>query len=98
MANYVLYRDCYEALGNAVIIRAAYDYRRAWKQYRKGNKTALGRIQEIEKFFNSEWASLLSRDMAKVILERLQKEQEEKTKKSQRPKRTVKISKRNSEA
>ena len=91
MANYVLYQDCYEALGNAVIIRAAFDYRRAWKAYRKGDETALRQIHKLEKFFVSEWASLISRDTAKNILELLQKEQEEK----KRPKRTVKISERN---
>lgn len=91
MSKYILYKDCYEALANAIIIRAAFDYRKAYKKLRKGKSDVLGRIKELERFFNSEWASLLSKDTAKVILERLQNEQEEKTK---RPKRMVKISKR----
>lgn len=88
MANYELYRDCYEDLANAIIVEAARDYRKAYRRYKKGDETALYKIRKIEKFFNSEWADLLCNDKAKNILERLQKEQETKTK---RVKRTVKI-------
>ena len=81
----------HEDLANAIVIRAALDYRKAYKKYKKGDDLAYCRIKEIEKFFNSEWADLLTKGKAKEILRRLQKEQEEKTKK---PKRTVKITKR----
>ena len=88
MPNYILNREGYEDLANAIIIRAACDYRNAYKKYKKGDDRAWGRIKEIENFFNSKWADLLCRDKAKEILRRLQKEQEEKQKK---PKRTVKL-------
>ena len=91
MAYYTMYNEGYEELANAIIIQAAFDYRNECKNYRNGDLTALAQINCIEKFFNSEWASLLSKDKTKVILWRLQKEQEEKTK---RPTRTVKITPR----
>lgn len=89
--NYILDREGYEDLANAIIIRAALDYRLAYKKYRKGDDRAYCRIKEIEKFFNSKWADALTMSKAKEILWRLQKEQEEKTNKQ---KKTVKISKR----
>lgn len=87
--NYILDREGYEDLANAIIIRAALDYRLAYKKYRKGNDRAYCRIKEIEKFFNSKWADALSYGKAKEIFRRLQKEQEEKAKKT--PKRTAKL-------
>lgn len=94
MSTYIFAQEGYEDLANAIVIRAAYDYRKACKRYRKGDESALSRIHEIERFFNSEWADLLCKDKAKDILWRLQREQEKKTKK---PKRTVKIRKRDME-
>lgn len=87
--KYIQDHEGYEDLANAIIIRAAMDYRNACKKYKKGNIQSLRRIKETEKFFNSKWASALSYGKAKEVFRRLQKEQEEKAKKT--PKRTVKI-------
>lgn len=76
----ILDRNGIDDLANAIVLKAAFDYRNAHKRLRKGNNAALYRINEIEKFFNSEWGDFLSNGMAKEILRRLQKEQEEKTK------------------
>lgn len=91
MRIYIDEHDGHEDLASAIIMKAAADYRQAWRKYRKGNEAAIHRIVEIEQFFNSEWAELLTMGLAKEILRRLSKEQREKPKK---PKRTVKITKR----
>ena len=75
--NCILDRDGYEDLANAIVITAACDYRAAYKRYKKGDKLALSEIKEIEKFFNSKWADLLSNGKAKEIIRRLKSEQNE---------------------
>ena len=60
--------DPWKALANAVIEQAAEDYREA---RRRGDA---GEIRHLERWFRSGWASDLSRGLAPVILERLQKE------------------------
>ena len=88
MPDYVLVQEGYERLAERVIKRAAWDYRKAWRKYRKGNESAMQEILKIESFFMSDYGDLFAPGIAKEILRRLQKEQEEKPKK---PKRTVKI-------
>ena len=74
----ILDRNGIDDLINAIVLQAASDYQNAYKRLRKGDDAALYRIDEIEKFFNSEWGDFLSHGMAKDILRRLQKEQETK--------------------
>lgn len=92
--KYCFDRNGHEGLADAIVIKAASDYRKAWRKYRKGNEAEIHRIAELEVFFNSEWGDLLSGGKAKEILRRLQKEQEEKKNK---PRKTVKITKREGE-
>lgn len=88
MSDYVLVQEGYESLAEAVVKRAALDYRKAWRKYRKGDESAMQEILRIESFFKSDYGDSLANGIAKKILRRLQKEQEEK------PKRTAKITKR----
>ena len=94
MSNYFKYQDNYEDLANAIVIQAAMDYRKAYRRYLRGNKSEAPRLERLEMFFGSEWAALLCKDNAKVILEYLQKEQQEKMKK---PRRVVKLMPRKNE-
>lgn len=91
MPNYILEREGYADLANAIVIKAACDYREAYRKYKKGDDLAYCRIKEVEKFLKSKWADALCNGKAKEILRRLQKEQEEKQKS---PRRKVKITKR----
>lgn len=67
---------CCEDLANAIVTKAAYDYRAAWKKYKKGDDRQIYKIKKIERFFKSEWGDLLCNGKAKDILQRLQAEQE----------------------
>ena len=67
---------CYEDLANAIVTKAAYDYRAACKRYKKGDDREILKIKKIERFFNSEWGDLLCKGNAKEIFRRLQAEQE----------------------
>ena len=82
----------YEDLAIAIVTVAAEDYRAAYRRYKRGDESAKKIIQEIETFFRSEYGDLLCSGKADKILQRLQKEQEEK------PIRTVKITKRETNA
>lgn len=88
MPNDVLVQEGYELLAERVIKRAVWDYRKEWRKYRKGNESAMQEILKIEDFFTSDYGNLLAMGIAKEIIRRLRKEQDQKTKK---PKRTVKI-------
>lgn len=78
-------RHGYEDLAIAIVVVATEDYRAAYRRYKRGDERAKREIYDIEQFFNSEYGNLLCTGKAKYILRRLQKEQEEKVR------RTVKI-------
>ena len=61
----------YEALGNAIIIQAAQDYRHALRGEGSVHKT------EVERFFRSWWFSQLSELDPEYLIGRLRKEHEE---------------------
>ena len=65
--------DQFEGLANAIIIQAAVDYRLALKQLRQNPEfqPAVSMKYEVERFFRSEWFSLLTRINGSELLARL---------------------------
>lgn len=65
--------ECYEDLANAIIERAALDYRMALSGY----KNSMGRyisMRELEKFFRSDWFTVLTKVDGEAILNKLRRE------------------------
>ena len=70
--------DQFEGLANAIIIQAAADYRLALKQLRQNPlfQPAIRMSYEIERFFRSDWFSILTRINGIELLARLKTEVE----------------------
>ena len=68
----------FEGLANAIIIQAAADYRLALKQLRQnpGFQPAIRMSYEVERFFRSDWFSILTRINGIELLARLKTEVE----------------------
>lgn len=66
----------YEALGNAVVIQAAKDYREACAKLKKNpeNVSAKAMKEETEKFFESQRFNMFTELDGKALLEALRKE------------------------
>lgn len=67
----------YQDLANAIIIRAAKDYRfyRKYARRHPDDYWAEGEMKKIEKFFKSPWADFLCGEMdATYILDKLKEE------------------------
>ena len=62
-----------EDLANAIIVRAAKDYKRAVRKLRKDPEdiNSLIRIVEIEDFFRSDWFMILTDLAGETLLNRL---------------------------
>ena len=67
-----IYREEYENLANAIIIRAVSDWRDAVR-HPKGSKSRLVR-EETEAFFLSDWFAMLTNVDGKWLLDKLKKE------------------------
>ena len=69
-------RDNWEALANAIVLKAVDDYRKARRKVHRmpGQKGAQEMIREVEKFFCSRWFMALTDTDGNVILEHLKKE------------------------
>ena len=69
----------YHDLANAIVLRAVEDYRNALDgiSYKK-NLTPEQVIEEIEKFFRSEYFTILTKVNGEYLIEELKKEHEEK--------------------
>lgn len=65
-----------ENIANAIVIRAAKDYRRALRRLKKDpeNEKALSCKAEVEEFFQSGWFTLLTHADGDYILEQLRLE------------------------
>lgn len=63
--------DGYKELANAIILQAAKDYRKALKHDERGRK------REIEKFFRSEWFSILTNISGEMLIQKLRAEVKE---------------------
>ena len=70
--------DQFEGLANAIIIQAAVDYRLALKHLRQNPdfQPAISRKHEVERFFRSDWFSILTRINGIELLARLKTEVE----------------------
>ena len=60
--------DCCEALANAIILQAVKDYRKALK------RDDCVRQKEIERFFRSEWFSVLTKIDPEMLIRKLEEE------------------------
>ena len=63
--------ESYRLLVNAIIIQAVKDYRKALKY------DARGRKREIEKFFRSEWFTVLTNISGEMLIRKLRAEVKE---------------------
>lgn len=70
--------DQFEGLANAIIIQAAADYRLALKQLRQNPlfQPAIRMSYEVERFFRSDWFSILTCINGMELLARLKTEVE----------------------
>lgn len=69
----------YEALGNAVVLQAVKDYRRAYKRLLRHPNDHLAKrdVDEIEKFFTSAYFNIFTDLDGEMLMHRLQDEMEE---------------------
>jgi len=68
--------DCYQTLANAIIIQAAKDYKTALK-YNAHSPMEIEHsvsIKDLERFFCSEWFSVLSTVDGKSLMNRIKSE------------------------
>lgn len=68
--------DPYENLGNAIILLAVKDYREALRKHKKRPRyePALQTINEVERFFRSEWFTQLTSIDAEMLITKLKAE------------------------
>lgn len=66
----------YENLANAIILQAVKDYRMALKSIKANprNRTAMADKDEIERFFRSDWFSVLTSVDGEMLIRSLQME------------------------
>ena len=66
----------YENLANAIILQAVKDYRMALKSLKANprNRTAMADKDEIERFFRSDWFSVLTSVDSEMLIRSLQME------------------------
>ena len=78
MASKNLAEDPYEKLGNAIVLQAVSDYRRALRKVKKPkNREDIEGALRLEKFFRSEWYQVLTSVDGVYLIERLREEVEE---------------------
>lgn len=70
--------DPYENLANAIVITAAKDYRDALRSLtrNKNNNNAKRMKEEVERFFNSDWYSVLTDLDGAFLMRKIQEEVE----------------------
>ena len=68
--------DPYQALANAVVQNAAEDYRAALKRLDKDpeNVIAKAEVQELKRFFRSQWYEVLTEVDGEYLINMLEKE------------------------
>lgn len=68
--------DPYENLANAIILTAVDDYRRALKKYSKNpdSKSAKVEVDSLERFFRSQWYSVLTSVEGEFLIRKLRAE------------------------
>ena len=77
----------YQEIGNAIVMRAVADYRRALKGkgYGKGEYRIPPEdiIKDCERFFRSSYFQILTKTNGEYLIEQIRKEHEEKIRKEQ---------------
>ena len=68
--------DPYQELANAIVIMAAKDYRHALRIQRRNPDSQAARIKidEIERFFRSDWYRLLTDVNGEIMIKKLREE------------------------
>ena len=68
--------DPYQELANAIVVMAAKDYRHALRIQRRNPDSQAARIKidEIERFFRSEWYRLLTDVDGEMLIKKLREE------------------------
>lgn len=78
MSKTISSEDPYVNLANAIVITAVDDYRRALRRKEKNNKCkdALHEVEELERFFRSEWYSALTSLEGEYLISKIRGEYE----------------------
>ena len=68
--------DGYQALANAIVLRAVMDYKTALKRKKKNrnNRSAQAQINALERFFRSSYCQILSDLNSEYLIRRMRKE------------------------
>lgn len=68
--------DPWQSLANAIVISAAKDYRAALRRLRRrpNSKTALSEIEDLERFFRSDWYRMLTNVDGELLIQKLKEE------------------------
>ena len=68
--------NCWQALANAIIINAVKEYLAALRRLKRhpNNPAISNKIQELERFFHSEWYELLTNVNPDYLIGRLRKQ------------------------
>ena len=66
----------YQELANAIVVRAAEDYRDALKKlkFNPNNRIALDTAKECERFFRSQWYQALTTVDGEMLMRKLRQE------------------------
>lgn len=68
--------DPYENLANAIVLSAVEDYRKALKKYSQNpdSKSAKAEVDSLERFFRSQWYSVLTPVEGEFLIRKLRSE------------------------
>ena len=68
--------DPYENLANAIVLSAVEDYRKALKKYSRNpdSKSAKAEVDSLERFFRSQWYSILTSVEGEFLIRKLRAE------------------------
>ena len=71
--------DGYEKLANGIILLAVKDYRSALKKLKRNprSQTANDTVQEVERFFRSDWYKSLTEVDGEMLIRKLREEANE---------------------
>ena len=68
--------DPYENLANAIVLSAVEDYRKAINKYSRNpdSKSAKAEVDSLERFFRSQWYSILTSVEGEFLIRKLRAE------------------------
>ena len=68
------YKEAFENLANAIVVQAVKDYRKALSGCKVGERDSKSVIADCERFFQSEWFSLLTNADGEYLITNIRKE------------------------